>query len=294
MLVLAVMTPTLVGLAASPYVNEPAILAVYFPAIMLAAVLLGWRLGLIATALSILAACYLTVRQIPGPSAADIASAVYFFAAAALIVLFANTLRRTLVELDATARREAVLAAELGHRSKNNLQIIGSLARQTQQSGKGEDSFFQALTARLEALACAQDLLRRSDWQGCALPALAREALRPFSDHPGLSIEGPDCALPAEVCTPLVLAFHELGTNASKYGALSCPDGRVEVRWSVQRDGRLRLRWRERDGPPVKEPERRGLGSRLLADSNPLIHIEHLFNGDGVRCEISVDGVRTD
>ena len=55
MLVLAVMTPTLVGLAASPYVNEPAILAVYFPAIMLAAVLLGWRLGLIATALSILA-----------------------------------------------------------------------------------------------------------------------------------------------------------------------------------------------------------------------------------------------
>jgi len=99
MLVLAVMAPRLIGLAANPYVHEHAILAVYFPAIRLAAVLLGWRLGLIATALSILAACYLIVRPIPGPSAADIASAVYFFAAAALIVLFANTLRRTLVEL---------------------------------------------------------------------------------------------------------------------------------------------------------------------------------------------------
>lgn len=294
---LAVAVPTLIRLAIGAYIGQHAIFAVYFPAIMLATVLLGWHLGLLATVFSALTAAYLFMPPVfsLSLSAADIGSVGYFVASAALIVAFADTLRRTFVELEATARREAVLAAELGHRAKNNLMMIGALARQTQRLGKGEEGFFEALTPRLDALACAQDLLKRRDWESCALPALALEALRPFSHHPGLSIEGPKCALPAEVCTPLVLAFHELGTNAIKYGALSASHGRVEVRWAIEYEGtRLRLEWRERDGPPVVKPKRRGLGSRLLAKGNPLIDIEHQFNSDGVCCLIRIDGARVE
>lgn len=293
----AVAVPTLIRLVTGPYVGQHAIFAVYFPAIMLATVLIGWRLGLLATVLSALTAAYLFMPPILSLSlsTAEMGSVAYFIASAALIVVFADTLRRTFVELEATARREAVLAAELGHRAKNNLLMIGALARQTQRSDRGQEGFFAALTPRLDALARAQDLLKRGDWESCALPALALEALRPFSNHPGLSIEGPECSLPAEVCTPLVLAFHELGTNATKYGALSASHGRVEVRWAVEYEStRLRLEWRERDGPPVVKPKRRGLGSRLLAKGNPLLDIEHQFNSDGVCCLINIEGARVE
>lgn len=288
----AVAAPTLIQLAIGPYVGQHAVFAAYFPAIMLATALLGWHLGLLTAILSALVASYLLMPPAPGLSlsAADLGSVACFVVSAALIVVFADTLRRTFIELEATARREAVLAAELGHRAKNNLLMIGALARQTRRSGKGEEGFFEALTPRIDALARAQDLLKNGDWKSCALPALAVEALRPFS-HPGLSVEGPDCTLPAAVCTPLVLAFHELATNAIKYGALSSPGGRVEVRWSIEPGStRLRLDWRERDGPPVGKPKQRGLGSRLLARGNPLVDIEHLFRKDGVRCVIRIEG----
>ena len=291
--VLAVAIPTLIRLATGSHIGQSAVFAVYFPAVMLATVLLGWRSGLVTTGLSALAASYFFMPPSLSLSlgAADFGSVVYFTASALLIVLFAETLRRTFVELEATARREAILAAELDHRAKNNMAMIEALARQTQNSGNGDDGFFEALMPRLRALASAQDLLRRSDWASCALPALATETLQPFDHNPGLTIDGPECSLPSEVCTPLVLALHELATNAVKYGALSSVDGQVDLRWSVDPEtAQLRLEWRERDGPPVVPPERRGLGSRLLAKGNPLIDIEHIFERDGVRCLITIEG----
>lgn len=292
---LAVTIPTLIRLVTGPHIGQSAIFAVYFPAVMLATVLLGWRFGLVTTGLSALAASYFFMPPVLSlsMSGADVGSVVYFIAAALLIVLFADTLRRTFVELEATARREAVLAAELDHRAKNNMAMIEALARQTQNSGNGDDGFFEALMPRLRALSSAQELLRRSDWASCELPALAMETLRPFDHHEGLKIEGPECSLPSDICTPLVLALHELATNAVKYGALSAADGQVDVRWSIDPEtALLELEWRERDGPPVITPERRGLGSRLLAKGNPLVDIEHVFEPDGVRCLITIEGAR--
>jgi len=96
------------------------------------------------------------------------------------------------------------------------------------------------------------------------------------------------------------LAFHELATNAAKYGALSVPQGWVEVEWSVEtREGaapedgerRLIVLWSERGGPPVTPPTRRGFGSRVIEqglayDLDGTIGLE--FPPDGVRCAISV------
>ncbi|CAN7643870.1 hypothetical protein LJR219_005057 [Phenylobacterium sp. LjRoot219] len=83
-----------------------------------------------------------------------------------------------------------------------------------------------------------------------------------------MSVAGPTCTLPEAACVPLVLALHELGTNAVKYGALSSLTGSVNLAWTVVAadDGRheVVLDWTEKDGPDVQPPTRRGLGSRLL------------------------------
>jgi two-component sensor histidine kinase len=85
------------------------------------------------------------------------------------------------------------------------------------------------------------------------------------------------------------MALHELATNAAKYGALSAPDGAVDVRWTVE-DAELRLSWRERGGPPVSPPTHRGFGSRLLEQG--LFRelggqTQMTYAAEGVCCEIA-------
>jgi two-component sensor histidine kinase len=92
---------------------------------------------------------------------------------------------------------------------------------------------------------------------------------------------------------PLVLALHELGTNAVKYGALSALSGSVDVVWTLRqsKDGARRevvLDWTEADGPKVEPPTRRGLGSRLLKPQRGLDDVTLDFQPDGLTCRIIV------
>jgi two-component sensor histidine kinase len=89
--------------------------------------------------------------------------------------------------------------------------------------------------------------------------------------------------------------LHELTTNASKYGALSAPEGRIEISWRVEprpgKPSRLRIEWRERDGPPVEAPERSGFGSRFIQGSvaTELLGVARMeFEPEGLRCTIDV------
>lgn len=66
--------------------------------------------------------------------------------------------------------------------------------------------------------------------------------------------------LPAAVAQAIAVAVHELATNAAKYGSLSAPSGRLDVRWGVDEAGVLVLRWIENGGPKVNEPTRKGFG----------------------------------
>jgi two-component sensor histidine kinase len=122
------------------------------------------------------------------------------------------------------------------------------------------------------------------------MEALVRAAIAPFSSRQ-IAFSGPTCCVSRNGCTPLMMALHELGTNASKYGALSTESGRVEITWRVTAppDGPVEVRWRESGGPAVSEPTRRGIGARLLAPTGDMRQVDLRYHRHGVACELTVE-----
>ncbi len=169
-------------------------------------------------------------------------------------------------------QREAhvhLLMREIAHRSKNLLAVIQAMARQTATAGGTAKDFETRFTARLEALAGSQDLLMAQDWHGASLRDLARAQLSHYADLIGtrILIEGPNLMLKPEAAQNIGLAFHELSTNAAKYGALSHSSGQVHLSWSIRRDEKqalLSITWRETGGPAVSQPKREGFGQKVL------------------------------
>ncbi|GAA0621744.1 hypothetical protein GCM10009422_16930 [Brevundimonas kwangchunensis] len=165
----------------------------------------------------------------------------------------------------AAAERQKLMIDELNHRVKNTLATVQSIAIQTARSHEDPRSFAESFQARLMALSHTHDLLTRSHWEGADLRAILEHETEAHGPH-RVSLNGPPLALTPAAALSFGMIFHELATNAAKYGALSSPDGRVLVDWAVanQAEPVLQLSWREIDGPPVGEPTRRGFGSRLI------------------------------
>ncbi len=163
-------------------------------------------------------------------------------------------------------QRQQLMINELNHRVKNTLFTVQSLPRQS--LGRPADTpGLTAFNERIMALARAHDLLTQSVWEGADLREILEETLEPYLDRTVLA--GPPAALTPNVALALSMVFHELGTNAVKYGALSVPEGTVTVVWHVDPGAqhRLTLHWEERGGPVVSPPARKGFGSRLIAAS---------------------------
>ena len=188
--------------------------------------------------------------------------------------------------------RIATVASELRHRLMNTITVISALARRSwpKDSGETRDDFL----TRLRAIGKAIDLMfsAGSDPERATLRHLLSEITGPYksSGHNPFNFEGPDDVTITKHMRPLAMAFHELCTNALKYGALSVTEGEVWVRWSYQDDSSLQIVWQEMRGPVVSAPERSGLGSSLLKDllfSMPnSVTIE--YDPDGVICTIVI------
>jgi PAS domain S-box-containing protein len=168
---------------------------------------------------------------------------------------------------DETARREGderqgLLIRELAHRVKNSLTLIMAMARQTGLRAADLDEFLGAFEGRLKALAAVHDLLSEEGWRSTPLTALVRTALAPHEGRVRLGRVA-DLRLKPAAAQDLVLALHELATNAAKHGALSAPEGHVALGGRVS-EGELVLTWREAGGPPVMSPTGRGFGTTLL------------------------------
>jgi two-component sensor histidine kinase len=277
--------------------GEHACFALYFPAILASALLLGWRAGVIALILSAFATDYLRIGP-PAPMAVrmvrgDLMAAEYWLSAT-IIIATAELLRRTLAKLSTLAQSEQALNLELRHRVNNSLAMAVAFASQTRRSAPDPDVFFTAFQSRLTALARANDILSSEDLRSCHVRRLAETALEAFAGHEAVTLAGAQCFVPSPSCVPLVLALHELATNAVKHGALSTPGGTVLLSWTVRTEGArcdIVLRWIERDGPPVAPPTRKGLGSRLLVRQGGLDEVEVQFAPAGLRCTMVVRGV---
>ena len=180
------------------------------------------------------------------------------------------------VVLDITQRKLAsehreLLLDELNHRVKNTLATVQAIAMQTLTHASDLGGFREAFLSRLQSLSNTHNLLADQSWRGARIGDLVRAEVAPYATTAGPHVRahGDDVELTARQSLAISLALHELVTNASKYGAFSKPDGRVDIHWNIDiRDNMrwLRLQWEERDGPEVKTPERRGFGTRLITD----------------------------
>jgi two-component sensor histidine kinase len=160
-----------------------------------------------------------------------------------------------------------LLVDELNHRVKNTLAIVQSLSQQTFRGSYDPAVARVAFEGRLVALASAHNLLTDQRWGATDLRDLIKGTLGALNiEGERLRLEGPPAALSPGPAVSLALVLHELGTNASKYGAWANDSGAVSLSWSVSEgeDPRLRLLWAEAGGPPVTPPKRRGFGSRLI------------------------------
>jgi two-component sensor histidine kinase len=278
--------------------NTPFVL--YFPAVTAACVVFGPIAGAVC-----LAVCSVGGVAIFLPSILHNAHAprrwlpflIYLASGSALVWLTARQ-RSSIDALRAAHRQETLLIGELQHRVKNTLAIVQSIASQSLRSGAPPDQLERAITERLKALAQAHDALSETNWESVSLRSLLSRTVAPFTlDDPSrVALQGEDVLAPSDQIVGLALCFHELATNAIKYGALSRPEGRVEIAWRIL-DGaappRLELVWAERDGPPVERPARRGFGSRVLiaglaARTRPKVSLEYRPAGVFWRAEFDL------
>jgi two-component sensor histidine kinase len=172
---------------------------------------------------------------------------------------------RTMDALDKRNESINVLMRELVHRSKNQIMLLSGIVRQVAKGQDSVDSFRDNLLARFSAMAATQDLMLQDPGAGIDLDTLIHRQLDAFHIGDGASVQtsGPRLVLDEETARYLGMAFHELGTNALKYGALSHANGFVTVEWN-KRGSVVDLTWSEQDGPTVAEPQSFGFGRTLL------------------------------
>ena len=197
-------------------------------------------------------------------------------------------------EREASDKLQKLILEELHHRIKNTLATVGAIVSQSLRHVPAAEHAQQAIEGRLFALGRAHDLLLQARWSSADLATIVRSATEAFDnpDEPKFSISGPSIRMTSGAVIAIAMTLNELCTNTTKFGALSVPAGRIEIAWTVDDETqRLRLTWTESGGPPVKEPARRGFGTKLIEKS----FVEQLqgeaklrFESTGVVCELDI------
>lgn len=182
-----------------------------------------------------------------------------------------------------------LLMQEMNHRLKNAIARVSSIARGSARHADSVASFMKSFSGRLDAMAAAQDTLTRSRWETARLgDILTNEIVQVFGDSSRAACEGPDIALNERQAQAFGLIFHELTTNAAKYGAAHS-DGVIRVNWRSD-NGVTVLDWVEQSTTPVAPPAGAGFGSKLidaLVSSELKGAVERRYEADGLKIRIS-------
>ncbi|WP_294541972.1 HWE histidine kinase domain-containing protein [uncultured Rhodoblastus sp.] len=203
---------------------------------------------------------------------------------------------RDMSERKAADETQRLLIGELDHRVKNTLAMVQAIASQTARAYADPKDFFDNFKGRVRAMASAHTLLTRAGWKGARLDELIREQLTlgPSGSDSRIRCEGPEASLGPGAAMHFGMVLYELGTNARKYGALSRPEGRLDLRWRLEAANSselLRFEWIESGGPPVAARIEKHFGARLIESS--LTHslqgkVELNFAPEGLACKISL------
>lgn len=183
-----------------------------------------------------------------------------------------------------------LMLREMAHRTKNLLAVLQAMIHQTSRGSSTVEDFQTAISQRIAGLGKSTDLLASREWSHVSFCKLIDSHLATFLESSDqLVLKGDDLQIRSEAVQNLGLVLHELSTNAVKYGALSVPQGRVELAWEVSdarsETPRLRLCWRERGGPLTAKPQRKGFGSQIIER-----HAAWAFGGK-VKLDFAAEGV---
>jgi PAS domain S-box-containing protein len=202
-------------------------------------------------------------------------------------------LTRDITERKRGEERQRLLIRELDHRVKNALASVATVAQRTREGSGSMDEFLHVFDGRVQSMANAHALLSRNHWRGVSLADIVHSELAPYVGAGSVVVDGPEVMLTAEATQPVAIVLHELVTNASKYGALTTPQGRIGVRWNRRQDGdaALLLEWIESRGPACPPPRQAGYGTRAIRslipyELNGTVDLD--FESDGVRCKIAL------
>jgi len=188
-------------------------------------------------------------------------------------IVGASKIARDITAAKESERRIRLLMREVNHRVKNQFAVILSMVRETSKRSTDPGEFEELIRSRIMALSRSHDLLVTSEWAGASLFDLIQEHLKPFGHEERISLSGPLLTLQSNAVQNLGMAFHELGTNSSKYGALAGEGGRIEITWKVETGPealrRFHLLWHETSsatagGAAGKATERKGFGTVVL------------------------------
>lgn len=204
-----------------------------------------------------------------------------------LLLSFENITERRAAE-----RHQRMMMGELDHRVKNNLAVVSSIAAQTARRSQSLEEFLPALQGRLHALAQTHTTLAEQSWRSAGLRTLVERVTAAQGADERIHLRGEAVALTAQQTLAMGMILHELATNAVKYGALSVPDGRVDICWEHDEggeEGATRLVWQEIDGPPVKAPAAAGYGMKFVTEISAYElagETRFEFRPEGLHCEL--------
>jgi two-component sensor histidine kinase len=216
-------------------------------------------------------------------------------------IVGASKIARDITERRLAEERQRLLLREMNHRVKNLFTLAISLVTLSARSAATPAELAASVAARLEALSRAHALTIPSvsgetveTEQATTLHALIRTLVAPFENNPDSSrvrIEGVDVPVSGNAATSLSLLLHEFATNATKYGALSTPEGTIDILCADEGEQFI-LTWAERGGPNIQsEPVAEGFGT-LLSKATARGHlggdIEREWRPEGLFLKLSV------